>query len=131
MELKHGNNLCLLQNCPVVVTTTEDPVNNPLDGGYGPWSEWSACSASCQIPGIPVIRRAVRECNNPEPANGGKACVNAGLGEADKQETCTGLEVSVLFHCVSAHSSLRSLFNLYKLIFYRMMILCLQTNLSL
>ena len=108
MELKHGNNLCLLQNCPVVVTITEDPVNDPLDGGYGPWSEWGACSASCQIPGIPVIRRAVRECNNPEPANGGKACVNAGLGESDKEETCTGLEVCVLFHCVRAHSSFRS-----------------------
>ena len=51
------------------MTTTEDPVGEPREGGYEPWSEWSACSATRQTPGILVIRRAVRECNDPEPAN--------------------------------------------------------------
>ncbi|XP_077867573.1 uncharacterized protein LOC144356754 [Saccoglossus kowalevskii] len=42
-----------LYNCPIAV-----------DGGYSPWSEWSACSVSCDG----GIRSRSRVCNNPAPS---------------------------------------------------------------
>ncbi|CAH3136107.1 unnamed protein product [Pocillopora meandrina] len=52
----------------------------PIDGGWGAWGEWSACSKTCG--GATVTR--VRKCDNPAPSNGGKPC------EAkDAQETKT------------------------------------------
>lgn len=51
-----------------------------VDGGWGAWGEWSACSKTCG--GATVTR--VRKCDNPAPSNGGKPC------EAkDAQETKT------------------------------------------
>lgn len=42
----------------------------PVDGHWGRWSRFTPCTASC---GIGVHRRS-RLCNDPSPANGGKAC---------------------------------------------------------
>ncbi|XP_055713479.1 A disintegrin and metalloproteinase with thrombospondin motifs 20 isoform X2 [Phlebotomus papatasi] len=52
----------------------------PVDGGWGPWSSYSECSRSCGG-GVHAI---TRECNNPEPTNGGKYCV----GERKHYESC-------------------------------------------
>uniref|UniRef100_A0A8C2F9G0 Thrombospondin-1 n=1 Tax=Cyprinus carpio TaxID=7962 RepID=A0A8C2F9G0_CYPCA len=43
----------------------------PISGGWGPWSPWDTCSATC---GGGVQNRK-RLCNNPVPMYGGKDCV--------------------------------------------------------
>lgn len=48
-----------------------------VDGRWGCWSEWSSCDASFKT-------RRTRECNNPAPMNGGKACE----GEREEEEDC-------------------------------------------
>ncbi|XP_075596554.1 complement component C6 isoform X2 [Balearica regulorum gibbericeps] len=48
-----------------------------VDGRWGCWSEWSPCDASFKT-------RRTRECNNPSPMNGGKACE----GEWEEEEDC-------------------------------------------
>lgn len=51
-----------------------------VDGGWGPYSDWSQCSATCGE-GSQVRSR---NCNNPEPQNGGKSCI----GDAEDVRTC-------------------------------------------
>nr|AAH80332.1 adamts9 protein [Xenopus tropicalis] len=41
------------------------------DGSWGSWSPFGACSRSCGG----GIKTSIRECNRPEPKNGGKYCV--------------------------------------------------------
>ena len=51
-----------------------------IHGNWGSWSKWSECSRSCGA-GVEV---AIRQCNNPPPANGGKYCT----GERRKYRIC-------------------------------------------
>ncbi|XP_023670901.2 A disintegrin and metalloproteinase with thrombospondin motifs 7 isoform X2 [Paramormyrops kingsleyae] len=53
-----------------------------VDGGWGPWSEWSACSRTCST----GVQDAQRDCNSPIPKHGGKYC----LGERRRYRTCQG-----------------------------------------
>ncbi|XP_070504620.1 thrombospondin-2-like [Chironomus tepperi] len=41
-----------------------------IDGGWSDWTDWSACSTTCER-GIQV---RYRYCNNPEPTHNGKSC---------------------------------------------------------
>uniref|UniRef100_A0A4W3IQJ7 Peptidase M12B domain-containing protein n=1 Tax=Callorhinchus milii TaxID=7868 RepID=A0A4W3IQJ7_CALMI len=43
----------------------------PLNGEWGPWEPYGTCTRTCGG----GIRSAARECNKPEPRNGGKYCV--------------------------------------------------------
>ncbi|XP_043933862.1 A disintegrin and metalloproteinase with thrombospondin motifs 9 [Protopterus annectens] len=43
----------------------------PTDGSWGAWSPFGACSRSCGG----GIKTSLRECNRPEPRNGGRYCV--------------------------------------------------------
>lgn len=45
----------------------------PVDGGFGPWSEWSDCIGDCDV-GVGT-RFRTRECDNPAPKGAGKPCV--------------------------------------------------------
>ncbi|XP_078284998.1 netrin receptor UNC5D-like [Rhinoraja longicauda] len=50
----------------------------PVDGGWEPWSGWSACSPDCE-------HQRVRACAAPEPRYGGKPC--EGVGQ--ESDNCT------------------------------------------
>ncbi|XP_053737549.1 hemicentin-1 isoform X1 [Synchiropus splendidus] len=42
----------------------------PVAGNWGPWSSWGSCSKTCNGGQM----RRYRTCDNPRPANGGRAC---------------------------------------------------------
>uniref|UniRef100_A0A5K3F2B7 Hemicentin-1 n=1 Tax=Mesocestoides corti TaxID=53468 RepID=A0A5K3F2B7_MESCO len=42
----------------------------PVDGVWGSWTPWSACSSSCGA----GLRQRSRKCDSPPPSNGGKPC---------------------------------------------------------
>lgn len=52
----------------------------PIDGAWGSWSDWGACSQSC---GGGEQTRS-RECDNPAPANQGQDC----QGEPEDRREC-------------------------------------------
>uniref|UniRef100_A0A3Q1GJS2 Uncharacterized protein n=1 Tax=Acanthochromis polyacanthus TaxID=80966 RepID=A0A3Q1GJS2_9TELE len=45
----------------------------PVNGNWGPWSSWGSCSKTCNGGQM----RRYRTCDNPRPANGGRACAGA------------------------------------------------------
>uniref|UniRef100_W5KIN5 ADAM metallopeptidase with thrombospondin type 1 motif 7 n=1 Tax=Astyanax mexicanus TaxID=7994 RepID=W5KIN5_ASTMX len=51
-----------------------------VDGGWGPWSEWSPCTRTCGA----GIQSAQRDCDSPAPKNGGRYC----LGERLRYKVC-------------------------------------------
>lgn len=54
--------------------------NNKIDGNWGEWTMWTACSRTC----AGGVRFRERACDNPPPSNGGKAC----QGEGEAEEEC-------------------------------------------
>nr|CAB3266939.1 thrombospondin A precursor [Phallusia mammillata] len=52
----------------------------PVDGGWGEWSVWSECSATCDD----GFKTRSRKCNNPKPRFGGKQC----SGDSKATEHC-------------------------------------------
>ena len=53
-----------------------------VNGGYTKWSDWGACSTTCN----PGVQTKTRTCTNPPPKHGGKEC--SGLGPARKLRIC-------------------------------------------
>uniref|UniRef100_A0A669PGQ5 ADAM metallopeptidase with thrombospondin type 1 motif 7 n=1 Tax=Phasianus colchicus TaxID=9054 RepID=A0A669PGQ5_PHACC len=51
-----------------------------INGNWGPWSSWAACSRSCGA----GVQSAERQCNNPTPKYGGRYC----LGERKRFRIC-------------------------------------------
>ncbi|XP_034035488.1 hemicentin-1 [Thalassophryne amazonica] len=45
----------------------------PISGNWGPWNSWGSCSKTCNGGQM----RRYRTCDNPRPANGGRACAGA------------------------------------------------------
>ncbi|XP_066997259.2 A disintegrin and metalloproteinase with thrombospondin motifs 4 isoform X2 [Anabrus simplex] len=43
----------------------------PVNGSWGPWQKYGECSRTCGG----GVKRSIRECNNPPPANGGRYCM--------------------------------------------------------
>lgn len=58
-----------------------------VDGGWGPWSPWALCSATCGG----GLKSRVRECNSPEPQHGGRKC----LGDSIENEVCNRQECPI------------------------------------
>ncbi|XP_065566975.1 A disintegrin and metalloproteinase with thrombospondin motifs 9-like isoform X2 [Artemia franciscana] len=52
----------------------------PVNGGWGPWQEWSSCSRNCGG----GIRKRERFCTSPTPVHGGNYC----LGNRTQYKTC-------------------------------------------
>ncbi|XP_074627228.1 uncharacterized protein LOC141885237 isoform X4 [Acropora palmata] len=58
---------------PNVESSKCDLGDCPVNGVWGPWSLWSACTASCG----PGTRERKRSCNSPAPKYGGEPCSGA------------------------------------------------------
>ncbi|XP_022799542.1 SCO-spondin-like [Stylophora pistillata] len=50
-----------------------------VDGGWSDWSNWTACSKTCEV----GIKSRTRKCSEPVPQNGGKSC--EGLPKEEKK----------------------------------------------
>ena len=85
VHVSSANKLCIFQACPptTVTTTTQDPTNGRVNGGYGPWSPFSSCSKTCGS----GSKFRTRSCNNPEPQNNGQSCEV--LGDSINTQTCS------------------------------------------
>ena len=53
-----------------------------VDGKYSLWSQWSACSKSCDY----GIQTRKRTCTSPEPQHGGRDCTD--LGDPEHLRPC-------------------------------------------
>ncbi|XP_069123085.1 A disintegrin and metalloproteinase with thrombospondin motifs 3-like [Argopecten irradians] len=53
---------------------------DPVNGGWGEWAAWGACSNDCGV----GLKQRSRICNNPVPMYGGRLCT----GDEEKIETC-------------------------------------------
>ena len=51
------------------------------DGGWGAWSEWDICTATCGG----GFQNRLRFCTNPEPANGGQDCSDTNVDSETKE----------------------------------------------
>ena len=65
-----------------------------VNGSWGPWSQWSICSRTCDI----GQRRRIRECDSPSPSNGGLHCNYSGDSAVDvvncKMDDCPNVQPS-------------------------------------
>ncbi|XP_078373577.1 properdin-like [Oculina patagonica] len=53
----------------------------PVNGNWSSWSEWAPCSTTCGK----GLKKRMRNCTNPAPANGGKSC----YGVAIETKSCS------------------------------------------
>ncbi|XP_032380766.1 hemicentin-1 isoform X2 [Etheostoma spectabile] len=67
---QHGGRQCE-GNDVYIDFCNSDPC--PISGNWGPWSSWGSCSKTCNGGQM----RRYRTCDNPGPANGGRACAGA------------------------------------------------------
>jgi len=72
---KLGKKWCIGGRC---VPRLSKPL--PIDGRWGSWSNWTACSRSCGG----GVQKTTRECNKPRPAFNGKSCI----GERARHRLC-------------------------------------------
>ncbi|XP_028666607.2 A disintegrin and metalloproteinase with thrombospondin motifs 20-like isoform X1 [Erpetoichthys calabaricus] len=71
MPLADGTDCGHGMHCRQGLCVNKEIEMRPVDGEWGLWGPYSACSRTCGG----GIRSAVRDCNKPEPRNGGKFCV--------------------------------------------------------
>ncbi|XP_072277315.1 A disintegrin and metalloproteinase with thrombospondin motifs 9 [Pyxicephalus adspersus] len=72
--------------CKYGVCIPKERDSSVIDGSWGSWSPFGACSRSCSG----GIKTAIRECNRPEPRNGGKYCVGRRMKfKSCNTEPCT------------------------------------------
>ena len=80
-------------NCSIDASKSNNISFYPVNGNYTQWTMWTACDKSCGN----GTRTRSRSCSNPAPANGGKTCLEQGLGDDIEDEEC------FLVHCPSKY----------------------------
>ncbi|XP_060579782.1 thrombospondin-1-like [Ruditapes philippinarum] len=72
-------------SCTGDATQTESCTSGvcPVDGMWGDWSPWSACSPTCGDSSS--LQTRSRNCDNPAPSDGGQNC----LGSSSDTRLCT------------------------------------------
>ena len=80
------------QNFDSFPYSSDETCTSPTNGGWSTWSDWTACFKG---PNGNQIRERSRQCDNPEPANGGSYCP----GNWKETEDCAsqGISVHILF----------------------------------
>ena len=64
-----------------------------VDGGWGDWSEFSACSASCGD----RSEQRTRNCDNPAPQNDGSDCQGSGTEtRVCTEKACPGMLFTIM-----------------------------------
>uniref|UniRef100_A0A3B3QM05 ADAM metallopeptidase with thrombospondin type 1 motif 20 n=1 Tax=Paramormyrops kingsleyae TaxID=1676925 RepID=A0A3B3QM05_9TELE len=71
MPLADGSDCGHGMHCRHGLCVSKEADLRPLNGMWGPWGPYSACSRSCGG----GTKSTVRDCSNPEPRNGGRFCV--------------------------------------------------------
>ncbi|XP_032893735.1 A disintegrin and metalloproteinase with thrombospondin motifs 20 isoform X2 [Amblyraja radiata] len=71
MPLADGTECGHGMHCRHGLCVNKELAARPVDGEWGPWGPYGECSRPCGG----GIRSAARDCNKPEPRNGGKYCV--------------------------------------------------------
>ncbi|XP_072340509.1 A disintegrin and metalloproteinase with thrombospondin motifs 20 isoform X1 [Scyliorhinus torazame] len=71
MPLADGTDCGHGMNCRHGLCVNKEMAARPVDGDWGPWESYGPCSRTCGG----GIKSAIRDCNKPEPRNGGKYCV--------------------------------------------------------
>ncbi|RMB98977.1 hypothetical protein DUI87_24522 [Hirundo rustica rustica] len=66
-----GSQVCPYMHCRFGMCVPKEREAPVTDGAWGTWSPFGTCSRTCGG----GIKTAIRECNRPEPKNGGKYCV--------------------------------------------------------
>jgi len=81
-----------------------------VDGGFGSWSSYGACSETCGE----GTQERTRECDKPAPAHGGEEC----LGEWKQAKQCKVKECpGMFFFNIRSYNSICcdvSSFNIYE-----------------
>lgn len=70
---------CTTLDCLQVFLYTTGIMYFSVNGSWGPWSQWSICSRTCNI----GQRRRIRICDSPAPSNGGLHCNYSGDSAVD------------------------------------------------
>ncbi|KAJ7354891.1 hypothetical protein OS493_029450, partial [Desmophyllum pertusum] len=74
----HGGKLCDSRNSSEARICMMPVCQQPVDGGFSDWSNWTLCSASCGT----GFQLRTRNCSNPLPVHGGKLCDSRNSSEA-------------------------------------------------
>ena len=53
---------------------SKNNIDGRTDGGWSPWSAWSACPRTCSRSGGGAVVQRYRQCNMPSPMFGGSQC---------------------------------------------------------
>lgn len=90
----HGGRTCVGSDRAEMYCSNLPPCPEPreqIDGGWGPWGQWSKCTSSCG--GGFRLRR--RHCDNPTALNGGVECTGCNVDfEVCNIQKCTERQVS-------------------------------------